>query len=97
MTMMMVAISVKLPSPSAATPFRLAHMGGGKGESIICRGGTEPLNLALADHALITVDQIVLMLGFDKCESQIDHVTNSAWETGQTINLLILMHHYRRR
>lgn len=57
-------------------------------------GGTEPLNLALADHALITVDHIVLMFGFDEGESQIDHVTNSTWEMGQIINLLILMHHY---
>lgn len=33
-----------------------------------CRG-ILPLNLALADCALITIDEIVLMLGFDERES----------------------------
>jgi hypothetical protein len=39
-------------------------------------GGVLPLNLALANHTLVTIDDVVLMLGFDEGKSQVNHITN---------------------
>ena len=59
-------IRLKLLSPSAAHQLQDAFTA----------GVVLPLNLALANDALIIIHHVAFMFGFDKGKSQVNHITD---------------------